>query len=180
MEARSQLEDWPTGQEEEYRRMRASIRDEVHALIEGAPVVALASTRQSLVEEYVFLHRALRGSATVLQLGDGSSMVMFPDDLLRWDDGLQPVRDLVAIRPAEPVPERIELRTLEEHDGWRRLSGLPRGVAEDEIMTDDLLDTFGFEQGAGGLSETGIREMLRDGPDALEAAVKRIKLEVDR
>jgi len=179
MDARSQLEDWPSDHEEEYRRMRASIRSEVHALVSGVPLVALASDRQLLVEEYVFLHRALRGSATVLQLGDGSSVVMFPDDLLRWDDGLQPVRELVAVPLKEPVPTRIELRTLEEHDGWRRLSGLPRGAAEDEVLACDLLEVLGVDPTEPVLSESGIRELLKRGPDSLEAAVQRIKTEVD-
>jgi len=178
MDARSQMEG-AAGEEDEYRRLRTSIRDEVNALVEGAPLMALAGSRQALIEEYVFLHRALRGSATVLQLGDGSSVVVFPDDLLRWDDGLQPVRELVALPTAESAPQRIELRTLEEHDGWRRLSGLPRGAAEDEVLKDDLFDAFGLDSGGAGLSESGIRELLREGPDSLEAAVERIKREVD-
>ena len=178
MEARELLDEAASGRELEYAKLRSAIRTEIHALANNAPLMALAAERSAVIEEYVFLHRALRGSATMLELEDGRTLTMFPQDYLSWDDGLGELRELVAVPAARPAPKRIELETLEEHNGWRRLSGLPRGASDDEVDTSDLVAALGMPSSAQR-SEDDLRKMLRDGPDALERALSRINSEVD-
>lgn len=178
MEARELLDEAASGRDIEYAKLRAAIRGELHALAHNAPLMALATERSAVIEEYVFLHRSLRGSATMLELEDGRTLAMFPQDFLSWDDGLSEVRQLVAVPTTRAAPRRLALETLEEHNGWRRLSGLPRGAADDEIDTRDLLAALGMSA-TTPRSESDLRKLLREGPDAIDMAVSRIENEVD-
>jgi hypothetical protein len=178
VEARELRDEAATGRVLDSVELRAAIRAEVHALADNMPLMTLAAERSAVIEEYVFLHRALRGSATMLELEDGRTLTMFRQDHLSWDDGLSEVREWMTVPADRPAPQHIELETLEEHRGWRRLSGLPRGSSGDEVDTIDLVTALGLPSSAQR-SEDNLRKMLRDGPDALERALDRINSEVD-
>ncbi len=178
VEARDQLDEAPASRDGEFDQLRAVIREELGVLTEGAALFTLAEGRRVLVEQYVYLHRALRGSATMVELGDGRVLPFFPQGVLTWDDGLERVREVVAQHAGPPAPARIELRTLEDHNAWQRLAGLPRGGSDDEIERAELASVLGLPQD-DAVSEDGMRELLRLGPGAAADARARIKNEVD-
>ncbi len=179
VDARGQLDEAPGGRVDEVGLLRAVIRGELHALTEGASVFALAAERRDLVEQYVYLNRALASNATMIEFADGSMVPYYPLHALAWDDGLEPVRRAVAHRDGGPAPARLELNTLEEHQSLQRLLGLPRGATEDEVEYDVLARALGLptEEGDGVVSEIGLRELLRLGPSAAADAKTRIRRE---
>jgi len=178
IDARDLLGEAAASRNADWARLRGIVRSEVHAVTEAAPLFALASTHRELIEQYVFLHRALRGGATTLELEAGQTLLMLPRPMLVWDDGLQPVRELVEVGARDSVPESLELRTLGEHKAWRQLSGLPRGSADDAVRSTALLAALGLPPSVR-LSEPGLRNLLREGPGRLESALDTIKSEVD-
>lgn len=177
VEARNQLDEAPDGRRLEFESVRGLIRGELDAITEGASLFALAAERRDLVEQYVYLNRALSGSATMVEFADGSVAPYYPQKLLSWDDGLEVVRQAVSLRDGGPAPKRLELKTLGEHQAVQRITGLPRGATEDEIERDVVLRALGLPE-KGEVSETGLRELLRVGPQAAADAKARIKAEV--
>lgn len=177
VEARVQLNEAPESREGEFEQLRARIRDELRVMTDGASLFTLAEDRRMLIEQYVYLHRALRGAATMVELGDGRVVPFYPARMLSWDDGLERVRELATQRAEVPAPARLELHTLEEHTSWQRLAGLPRGGSEDEVEREDLVRALGLPREAS-LPETGLRELLRIGPSATAEGRSRIKNEV--
>jgi hypothetical protein len=176
-ESRDVLGEAPGGRNAEFDRFRALIRQELDAIIEGVPLCALAEGRHALIEQYIYLHRALRGSATMLELGDGHVVPLYPAAMLQWDDGLDRVRELAAVRTGSP-PLRLELRTLEEHNAWRRVAGLPRGASDDEVDRDELARVLGLPI-EDCPPEENLRELLRAAPAASAELRARIKNEVE-
>lgn len=177
VEARNQLDEGPDGRRLEFEFVRGVIRGELDAIAEGASLFALAAERRELVEQYVYLNRALSGSATMVEFADGNVAPYYPQKLLSWDDGLEVVRRAASLRDGGPAPERLELKTLEEHQAVQRIMGLPRGGTEDEIERDVVSRALGLPE-QREVSETGLRELLRVGPHAAADAKARIKGEV--
>lgn len=177
VDARELLQEAPGSREGEFRHLRNEVREELIGITEGTPVFVLAQNRRALVEQYVYLDRALRGCATMVEFGDGRVSPFYPEHLLTWDDGLERVRE-VAARPSRvSAPPRLGLETLEDHHAWQRLAGLPRGGSDDEINRADLLRALGLPED-NAVSEEGLLELLRISGAASDALRARIKNEV--
>lgn len=177
VDARDLLEEAPGSRDTEFRHLRDGIREELNGIIEGTPVFVLAQDRRALVEQYVYLDRALRGCATMVEFGDGRVLPFYPENLLTWDDGLQRVRDVAARPSRASAPPRLGLETLEDHNAWQRLAGLPRGGSDDEINRADLGRALGLPDD-NALSEEGLLELLRISGGASDALRSRIRNEV--
>lgn len=178
VEARNQIDEAPDGRSREFEIMQGVIRNELAVLTDGASVLALAEGRRGLVEQYVFLHRALKSRATMVEFADGSVVPFYPQTVLLWDDGLERVRQAASMHDGAPAPSRLELKTLEEHQALQRLTGLPRGATEEDVERDVLARVLGFFDDRQ-VSEHGLRELLRLGPSAVADAKARIKGEVE-
>ena len=178
VEARDQLDEAPVGRAAEFDLVRGVIRNELRALTEGAPLFAVAVERRVLVEQYVYLNRALKSRATMVEFSDGSVVPFYPQSALTWDDGLEPVRHAASLRDGDPAAARIELKTLEEHHSLRRLTRLPPGGTEDYVDRDFLVKVLGLPS-ADNVSEHSLRELLLVGPSVAEDARARIKAEVE-
>lgn len=175
-DARELLEDGPVAMSHEYSRMREMIREELEALTHHVPIVTLAVDRSAAVERYVYLHRALRQDATLITFDDGSKTTLLPTRYLSWDDGLAEIRELMAATDKQPGPEYLELRSLAEHEGWRRTMDLPRGVSEERVSVPQLAAALGLGTESRP-SEHQLRKLLHIGPAAIEAAIRRVRLE---
>lgn len=179
VEARNQLDEAPDGRAGEFDLLQGMIREELNALTEDASVFALAAAEHRyLVEQYVYLNRALRSSATMVEFADGRVVPFYPQNALTWDDGLERVCQAASRRDGGPAPARLELKTLEEHQSLQRLMGLPRGATEDDVERNVLARALGLP-GDGEISESGMRELLLVGPSAAADAKARIKREIE-
>ena len=174
-EARLLLDDAPWGQDDEVAKFLVSVRREVEVVMAGSPPVPLATESRELIEHYVFLHRALRAPATVVQFDDGRALPMFPDAALTWDDGLGAVRDLVGMRQSSPAVAPMELRTLPEHRAWESLSGFRR--PDDQVDLSELKAALGLPAEAP-LAEDTLRKLLTTVPGAVRDARARVQREV--
>lgn len=177
VDARNQLDEAPGYARQEIDRLRHAIQDELRALTERAPLFALAEERGVLIEQYVYLQRATRQSATLIEFNNGRVVPYCPAAVLHWDDGLGGVRNAVAQRADAPAPALLELRTLEDHAAWQRLSGWPRGSADDEIATADLSRVLGLPHDRS-LAAPDMLDLLRVAPAALADAHERISKEL--
>ncbi|RAQ05971.1 hypothetical protein DPR02_22635 [Burkholderia cepacia] len=177
VDARDQLDEAPRYARREIDRLRHAIQGELHALTEHASLFALAEERGFLVAQYVYLHRATRQSATLIEFHGGRIVPYCPAAILHWDDGLGDVRHALAHQANAPAPALLELRTLEDHAAWRRLSGWPLGSADDEIATADLSRVLGLPHDRS-LATADMLDLLRVGPAALADARERISKEL--
>lgn len=177
VEARGLLDEAPGGRDREFEQLRAIVRGELHALTEGATLFTLAEGHRVLIEQYVYLDRAARRSATVVEFGDGALLPFYSQRMVIWDDGLERVRQIVAQRRDAPAPARITLDTLGDHQGWQRLAGLPYGGSDDEIDRAELARILGLPADAS-LPDDGLRELLRTGAKVAADAWARIEVEV--
>lgn len=177
IDARELLDESASIQNSEFAKLRASLRHELHGLTDSAPLMALAVDRSAIIGEYVFLHRSLRGNSTMVEFNDGRTLAMYPRDYLVWDDGLEDIRCLLSEDPRKVVPQRIELKTLDEHKAWRRLKGLPKGADDDEIKTSDLNNLLGMSAQFSS-SESVLRKLLCKAPDSVNATISKIRAEV--
>ena len=177
IEARAILDDAPTARQEEVSRFLDVIRAEVQGIVEGTSIYDLATARRLLVEQYIYLYRALNTPATIISFEDGRSLPFYPATSLVWDDGLGRVRELVAIRAEVPPPRRLELRALEEHRAWESLTGLPQGASDDSIEMEDIKGVLGLPTGVD-LAESTLRDILSEASFAKRDSMQRIEKEV--
>jgi hypothetical protein len=175
-DARNQLDEASTGRTGEFEYLRGVIRDELQALTEGSTVLALATEHRELIEQYIYLSRALNGSATMVEFADGSMVTYYPQNMLTWNDGLERIRVSASHRVDGPAPAQLELKTLEEHHSLQRLMNLPRGATGDDIERDALARALGLSC-SDEVSETGMRELLLAAASSLADARARIKSE---
>ena len=174
---RAILDDAPTARQEEVSRFLDVIRAEVQGIVEGTSIYDLATARRLLVEQYIYLYRALNTPATIISFEDGRSLPFYPATSLVWDDGLGRVRELVAIRAEVPPPRRLELRALEEHRAWESLTGLPQGASDDSIEMEDIKGVLGLPTGVD-LAESTLRDILSEASFAKRDSMQRIEKEV--
>lgn len=177
VEARQQLGEAPEGRIAEFEVLRSLIRGELNALTDRATLFALAKERRELIEQYIYLARALTGSATIVEFEDGSVVPFYRQKLLVWDDGLDSVRIAASRRDGGKAPLQFEIKTLEEHQALQRLMGLPRGGTKDVVEREVLARSLGIDD--TDVTEVGMRELLRVGPTAIADAKARIKGEFD-
>jgi hypothetical protein len=181
IDARELLDESASIRNSAFAKLRAVIRQELHALTYNAPLMTLASERSAIIGEYVFLHRSLRGNTTMVEFEDGRTLAMVPQNYLSWDDGLEDVRYLASAPSSQStkrIPEFFELETLDEHQAWRRLRELPSGVQDDEIKTRELTALLGMSAEVA-CSERDLRKLLCKAPNSREAALSRIYAEVN-
>lgn len=177
-EARGLLDQAPEAREPDRRRLLETIREEVQALTAGASAYALAVASRPIIEQYVFLHRAVRAPATVVELADGTMLAFHPASLCTWDDGLARVRELVhGGAGGPPAGECLELRTLREFIGWEQLSGWPGGGREVSVDVARVRAALGIPPELA-LGEGALRELLEVGPDAAADGRRRIQEEM--
>jgi len=177
VDARDQLSEAPDGRLAEFEVLRGVIRGELAAITNGAPLCALAIERRELVEQYVYLSRALKRTATMVQFPDGSVTPFYPVKTLSWDDGLEGVRRAIMLTDERQAPDRLELRTLEEHHSVQHILGLPRGGTEEDVELAVVSRALGIPPNLN-VSEDGLRELLRVGPQASTDVTSRINSEV--
>jgi hypothetical protein len=181
IDARELLDESASIRDSEFAKLRVAIREELNSLTHNAPLMTLASERRAIIGEYVFLHRSLRGNATMVEFEDGRTLAMVPQNYLSWDDGLEDVRCLASAPSSQStkrIPEVFELETLDEHQSWRRLKELPSGVQDDEIKTRELTALLGMSAEVA-CSERDLRKLLCKAPNSREAALSRIYAEVN-
>lgn len=177
MDARGLLDDAPSFKTSEYLKMQRLLKDEVHVLLDGASLMQLACERAHIIEQYIFLHRSTRGSATMLELRDGSTRALMPASMCEWDDGLERFRELIECESPDQRVERLELDTLQEHKAWRQLRRLPRGASDDEVDPEELLVALGVDP-SKTFSETQLRGLLKEGAAHKEEVANKIMKEV--
>jgi hypothetical protein len=181
IDAREFLDESASIRDSEFAKLRVAIREELNSLTHNAPLMTLASERSAIIGEYIFLHRSLRGNATIVEFEHGRTVAMVPQNYLSWDDGLEDVRCLTSVKPSPSMkrpPEFLELETLDEHRAWRRLKGLPPGGEDDEIKTRELTALLGMSAEVA-CSERDLRLLLCKAPNSREAALSRICTEVN-
>ncbi|CAN0622759.1 conserved protein of unknown function [Burkholderia multivorans] len=173
IESRTLLEDSPGYAQRVFTKLSTEIRRELDVLTHDAQVYALAEERPALISQYVFLNRALKSSATMIEFDDGRMLPYYPSATLEWDDGFDRVREILSHEAGTPTPARIELQTLEDHAAWEKLSNWPSGSTEVEIQTSDLASLLGLPDDRH-VAESQMLELLRVGPRAANDA--RIKI----
>jgi hypothetical protein len=177
IEARVLLDEAPGSRAAEIDRFAQMIQHEVEAVMGNRPAYELATDAGELVEQYVFLRRSLRTSATLVEFGDGRSLPYYPESAMTWDDGLGRVRELVRRQDTPAAAIQLDLQTLKEHQGWERLAGLPRGTSDDHVDVADVRQALGLPA-ASPLGPSTLRELLAEAPEAVQSARSKIAKEV--
>lgn len=159
LEARTMLNEGVLSRETKIQQMRDVIQTEVLALIERTPLALLATQQHALVEQYLLLDRAIRGSVTLVEFPNGTIQPMLPPGYATWDDNLEPVRKLLQEESLVPTPSTLPLRSLAEHSAWREVKELPRGEVVAEISTEELKTRLGVSE-KSQISSNNLRELM--------------------
>jgi hypothetical protein len=157
--------------------LRSRIAEELQALTESATLYQLAVARRALIEQYIFLTRALRTQA-IVSFDDQADKIIFefPEGVLSWDDGLDKVRATLLDVGPTLGDGPFELVRLADHRAWRSLKKLPRGISTEIINRDELIQALGLPPGHA-VTDENLRVLLRLAPAALSDIHSRIKQE---
>lgn len=176
-EARLVLDENFGAQKEKKEKLLKELNQELRTLVQNPSLYELACKRRELVEQYIYLHRGVRGAVTSITLPSGRVKSFYPERSVDWEDGLDPLEELLNQSSTSSPPSSIELRSLKEHDSWETLAGLPTGESREEVRYSDFADAIGIPD-TDFVSREGAREILHVGPEALSHTREKVEKEI--
>lgn len=174
IDARSLLEHTPEARDRDTSELREIIATEIRTLTTGN-ILDVATQHSVLVENYVYLRRALgRSPSTMVEFEDGQVLPFFATSMLHWDDRLNSLRELApAIKAADA--DEYELNTLAETRAWAALRGSSR--VSRKVSTRDVQHVLGV--GNEGIDEESFRVVLDFAAKDLEEHKLVVKRELN-
>lgn len=129
--------------------LREVVRKELIALTVGATLWQLATEKAWLIEQHVLLRRmlaAVEGGESTYGV-DGAEVRIASDAAqarMAWNDGLQPIRDLLEESVGQPSIDVLALRSFDDAEAWSKLVGLPLGVVVTEAPAEQFRRHLGI------------------------------------
>lgn len=159
------------------RTLAEMARIELKALSANATFWEMAQQNDWLISQYVILHRSLVGmpgaqSALAVAANDEDLAPLPLSNLVGWNDGFDAARDLLDAIGTETDADVLRLRTTEQRDAWRTLSGLPRSVMINEVPLAEVRKVLGVPDEVVLGDKAG--DLLAAAPEMLNQARKAL------